>query len=130
MRWNVGKRHRRKFLVTRGRYVDPGGKLIDAELVLWGEWEPPSRIDRRWPQCGRLPRVLHRPYWGIPTTSTFRQNTDPWVFGDPMLYSNCRLTTPNSLLRLTRGSVICFGSRIGEAFAGTPCSSLFRPNHG
>ena len=51
-------------------------------------------------------------------------NTDPWVFGDRMIYSNCRQTIagahgelrPTLMQRLARGSVICFGSTIGRAF--------------
>lgn len=44
-----------------------------------------------------------------------RQNTDPWVFGKRMFYSNCRQLTspgrsPTSMQALPRGSVICFGS--------------------
>jgi hypothetical protein len=43
------------------------------------------------------------------------QNTDPYVFGDRFLYTGCqqhtnRGTTETQLRRLTRGSVILFGS--------------------
>lgn len=116
MPWNVGNRHRRKFLTLRGRYTGAGDGLTEAQLVFWGEWEPPSGIEHRWPKTDLLPRVLHRPYWGIPNGSSFRQNTDPWVFGDAMVYSNCRQTNPNSMVRLTRGSVICFGSTTAGEF--------------
>lgn len=120
MPWNTHDHHHRKFLIAPGRYVDEDDRIREAELVFWGEWEPPSRVERRWPASDRLPRALHRPYWGQPTTSRFRQNTDPWVFGERMLYSNCRQRTPrgqpNSMQRLTRGSVICFGSRIEGVF--------------
>jgi hypothetical protein len=55
----------------------------------------------------------------------FRQNTDPWVWGDRMIYSNCkqvfgperRPTFMQRLTqRLTRGSVIRFGSTIDGEF--------------
>jgi len=116
MPWNTGD-HRRKFLIVPGRYVDGDGLPGEAELVFWGEWEPPSRLEQRWSASGRLPRALHRPYWAEPSNVGFRQNTDPWVFGDTMIYSNCRQSTPgshrpNSMQRLNRGSVICFGSTI------------------
>ncbi len=122
MPWNRGD-HRRKFLVTPGRYLDGDDHIGEAELAYWAEWEPPSRVERRWPASGRLPRVLHRPYWVEPATRRFRQNTDPWVWGDRMLYSNCKQTStigperrPNSMQRLTRGSVVCFGSTIDGEF--------------
>jgi hypothetical protein len=61
MPWNTGP-HRRKFLVAHGRYLDGTDGVEDAELVLWGEWEPPSTVEQRWPIAGELPRVLHRPW--------------------------------------------------------------------
>lgn len=120
MPWNLGK-HRRKFLRSRGRLVDPDGRQQVAETVFWGEWEPPSRIERRWPADGELPRVLHRPYWFRPAAGSPRQNTDPWVFGERMLYSNCRQLTspgrrPTSMQSLPHGSVICFGSTRDHEF--------------
>lgn len=121
MPWNVGP-HGRKFLVAPGRYVeepDGGDRPEEAELVLWGEWEPPSRVVRRWAPSGRLPRVLHRPHWAVPTGDGFRQNTDPWVWSERMIYCCCKQTVkgrPNSLQRLTRGSVVCFGSTIDGSF--------------
>jgi hypothetical protein len=93
MPWNLG-RHRRKFLRSGGRLVDPDGRHRFAEVVFWGEWEAPSWIDRRWPAGGGLPRALHRPYWFRPAPDSPRQNTDPWVFGERMLYSNCRQPSP------------------------------------
>ena|SRR5437867_3355529 len=73
--WNTGD-HRRKFLVAPGCYLDDE-RVRDAELVYWGEWEPPSRVERRWPASGRQPRALHRPWWTEPATRRPRQNTDP-----------------------------------------------------
>lgn len=120
MPWNVTN-HRRKFLVARGRHLDADDRVGEGDLAFWGEWEPPSRIERRWPAEGRLPRALHRPYWNRPATDGFRQNTDPWVWGERMLYSNCKQITgpqrrPTSMQALTRGSVICFGSTIDGDF--------------
>jgi hypothetical protein len=121
MPWNIGD-HGRKFLVARGEYLDDGDEVTEGELAFWAEWEPPSRVVLRWPASGWLPRALHHPYWMRPTTTGFRQNTDPWVWGERMLYSNCKQTSgrpqrrPNSMQRLTRGSVICFGSRLDGEF--------------
>lgn len=120
MRWNVGV-HRRKFLVSPGRYLDSGDAVTHGNLVFWGEWEPPSELVARWSAAGYLPRALHRPSWFRPAGDGYRQNTDPWVFGDQMLYSNCKQTTrggrsPTAMQRLTRGSVVCFGSAVGGEF--------------
>jgi hypothetical protein len=115
MPWNVGH-HRRKFLVAPGRYLDEGGQVGEAELVFWGEWEAPSRIERRSPRDSRFPRALHRPYWIQPRSDGSRQNTDPWVWGAQMIYSVCKQPRTTSMRRLTRGSVICFGSTIAGEF--------------
>ena len=64
------------FLLASGRYRDGDGHIRSGTLTLWGEWEPPSRIARRWPASGRLPRALHRPYWFDPGERLRRQNTD------------------------------------------------------
>ncbi len=117
MPWNVAAKHRRKFLIATGRYLDIDKRLHAGELVFWGEWEAPSRVERRWPASGRLPRALHRPHWMVPATTGFRQNTDPWVWGERMLYSCCKQIIgpdrrPTSMQKLTPGSVICFGSTI------------------
>jgi hypothetical protein len=89
MPWNVDD-HRRKFLRAPGRYLDTDGRAASADLVFWGEWEPPSRVVRRWPRSGRLPRALHEPYWATPQGTEFRQNTDPWIWGQNMFYSCCK----------------------------------------
>jgi hypothetical protein len=116
MGWHSGLQHRRKFMISPARYRGPDGCTRAGEVVFWGEWEPPSEIIRRWAESGNLPRALHRPFWVRPTGDEFRQNTDPWVFGDRMILSNCRQVTggrPSPVQGLTRGSVVCFGSTIG-----------------
>lgn len=119
MPWNVGP-HARKFLASPGAFVDSDGTTRTGELVFWGEWEGPSHVVRRWLRRPDLPTVLHEPYWTIPDIDGSRQNTDPWVFGDTFLYSNCKQLTPtcspSALQRLPRGSMILFGSGRGGEF--------------
>lgn len=120
MPWNRGS-HRRKFMRSAGRYINRAGEVRAGDLTFWGEWEPPSLIESRWPRDGQLPRALHIPYWRRPADDGPRQNTDPWVWGDQMLYSNCKQTVgpeqrATSMQRLTPGSVICFGSTIAGEF--------------
>jgi hypothetical protein len=119
MSWNRGQ-HGRKFLLATGRYADAAGAPRDGTVAFWDEWEPPSKIVTRWNEAGALPRALHRPFWFRPTGNDCWQNTDPWVFGDRMIFSNCRQATPrgrpNAMQSLIRGSVVCFGSAIGGKF--------------
>jgi hypothetical protein len=60
------------------------------------------------------------PCWDEPGPPGKRQNTDPWVFGPTFLYSNCRQLnpsgTPSALQRLSRGSLILFGSVLDGEF--------------
>jgi hypothetical protein len=121
MPWNQGP-HRRKFLISPGRYVEDlalGDEPDQTGLAFWGEWEPPSRVEQRWPKSGRLPQYLHRPHWVVPRGDEYRQNTDPWIWGDRMIYSCCKQTAngkSTAMQRLDRGSVVCFGSKIDGAF--------------
>ena len=112
MPWNQGS-HARKYMIADGEYGDMSSSST-GELVFWGEWEGPSRVLKRWDKADELPRYLQEPYWDSPTVEGFRQNTDPWVFGDAFRYSNCKqLTTkqrPSALQGLTVGSLIIFGS--------------------
>jgi len=118
MPWNT-KSHARKFLRSPGDYVAPDGSVGEADLVFWGEWEAPSRVVARWPRDGRLPRFLHEPLWAVPHAPGI-QNTDPWVFGDRFLYSNCKQLTahgnPSALQSLIPGSVVLFGSQLDDEF--------------
>ena len=118
--WNTSLQHRRKFLRNPGRYVAPGGSLIEAPLAFWAEWEAPSYVIHPRLAEGDLPRFLQEPRWERPTTKGFRQNTDPWVFGDCFRYSNCRQLKQSGFRSLAAGSVILFGSTLGLASADGP----------
>lgn len=115
MPWNTVTSHRRKFMISTGTVVGSGGYGDESDVVFWGEWESPSYVVHRWPRARGLPTVLHRPCVAEPPPGP-RQNTDPWVFGEAFLYSNCKqlnprpLRSPSALQRLDRGSIILFGS--------------------
>ncbi|TAL15835.1 hypothetical protein EPN96_11485 [bacterium] len=121
--WNTGS-HKRKFLVSPGSYIEKleGVKKETEELCFWGEWEPPSGvtpISSSTPQNG-LPNCFHFPYY-VSSRPDEVQNTDPFVFGGPFLYSNCMQWSQqrgswNSLHNLANGSVILFGSNMGGFF--------------
>lgn len=117
-RWNTGP-HQRKFLTAPGRYLEDGAMRSD-ELVFWGEWEPPSRVVRTYPDpMPGGPRFLFEPYYTPPAnrTSSRAQNTDPFVFGDQFHYTGCLQHTKRGatqLRYLERGSIILFGSCRGK----------------
>lgn len=120
MPWNVHP-HRRKFMLSEGRYQDPDGSPAEGQLVFWGEWEGPSRVVRRWERQHHLPTFLHEPHVAEPPAHGFRQNTDPWVFGDRFHYSNCKQRTnkgrtTTSMQHLTDGSLVLFGSSMDARF--------------
>jgi hypothetical protein len=111
--WNRGS-HRRKFLLADGAYL-LDGKRREGRIAFWGEWEPPSRVVARYPAEGDLPRFVHEPFLERPSSFRGLQNTDPYVFGDRFLYTGCQQhtnggRTETQLRRLSRGSLILFGS--------------------
>jgi hypothetical protein len=101
--------HARKFLRVRGSYL-VDGILEDGEVACWGEWEPPSRVLRLPARRDGYPNWLHTPTIR-PIPDGPRQNTDPLVFGECFLYSNCRQSSNANLRQLATGSLIVFGSK-------------------
>lgn len=112
--WNTGE-HKRKFLCNRGEYLtEPGASPQTDDLVFWAEWEPPSTVmhytDGAVPD---RPRYVYHPYYIAPPENIIVRNSDPFVFGDRFLYSNCQHMTkrgPTRMRYLDRGSVLLFGS--------------------
>jgi hypothetical protein len=114
MDWHRGE-HARKFLVGHGVHLN-GGVRHDARLAFWGEWEPQSRVEELAAPINGLPKWAHIPYWQRHRHRQLLQNTDPMVFGDRFLYSNCRQTWNDKLRSLAPGSLILFGSKLGGEF--------------
>ena len=115
MEWNRGA-HKRKFLKSNGAYV-ADGVVQSGSVAFWGEWEPQSRVVETFPKNGpEMPRRLQEPFWRAPKQPGSWQNTDPLVFGDHFLYSNCRQPTNRKLRALAAGSIILFGSNLHGEF--------------
>ncbi len=112
--WNTGN-HKRKFLLAKGEYVENGEKK-HGRLMFWGEWEPPSKVEKLETNGNRLyPQWLHRPYLPNPfPTESGLQNTDPFVFGESFKYLVCKQISFKSLTSLDTGSLILFGSTHGK----------------
>jgi hypothetical protein len=125
MAWKSGNSlHDRKFMLTPGSMYDPATQR-DHTLVplgFWGEWEGPSVYWRVDSPGKPLPSIVHAPFrpahWPVEPV----QNTDPMIFGDSFVYSNCLQCTYRSMRTLSRGSIVLFG-RYGRA-AGRPSFSL------
>lgn len=67
------------------------------------------------------PRYVHDPFFPATVRQGWRQNTDPFVFGERFYYTLCMQHTklgPTQLRNLARGSVILFGSRVGGGSFG------------
>ena len=116
--WNRLKNdHRRKFMQFRGEWIDEDGGKHGGDLRAWGEWEPESElICKLDPPKGSQhhPRYLWKPYWVSRNSYRGLHNTDPFIFGDCFLYSNCRQLPrgEHGLKQLDQGSVIAFGSKV------------------
>lgn len=105
--------HRRKFMQLCGRWIDENGNRQAGVLHAWGEWEPESEVVAKLdPPDGdpRHPRYLWRPFYVPREDYRELHNTDPFIFGECFLYSNCRQEKNSGLRHLARGSVIAFGS--------------------
>jgi hypothetical protein len=115
--WNTKGAHKRKFLRLPGAYLGAKARLMEDELVFWGEWEPPShavRLDKTEPLG---PHWLQTPF--RERRDGWAQNTDPFVFGS-FRYSICQQHQPDGrptqLAHLLPGSLILFGSGLSKGF--------------
>ena len=114
--------HHRKYIRNLGQYLEQEEPKT-AELDFWGEWEPPSRVIRVQSPIPNGPRIICEPYLDVPREFPRGEwlNTDPFVFGGSFLYTLCQQrrfkgTRETSLRRLRVGSIVLFGSCIGESF--------------
>lgn len=116
MDWNRSE-HARKFLKASGTYVRDGARFR-GELVFWGEWEPQSIVSEiKRPESEAHPHWVHDPVWQVPRHRQLLQNTDPLVFGDRFIYSNCRQHQNGKLQELAPDSLVVFGSKVAGEFA-------------
>ena len=106
--------HARKFMQFDGEWIDDAGTKQSGELWAWGEWEAPAELLCEFDQPGssECPKNLWSPYF-VELVDGYEglHNTDPFIFGERMLYTNCKQSTFQVLRRLDRGSVIAFGSK-------------------
>jgi len=122
--WNTND-HKRKFMINEGSYIKNDIRK-EGKLLFWGEWEPPSYVERIDDQIncfpyGVNPEYLHTPI--LPNLDKIKeyqeahyyQNTDPFIFGDSFKYAICRQKN-KKLRNLEKGSLIIFGSQVNYRF--------------
>ncbi|KAB0443979.1 hypothetical protein [Lysinibacillus fusiformis] len=113
--------HSRKYLISTGEYISSlTGDKEFGEIGFWGEWEAESKvkknnIDVNLSKVNPLPQFFHYPKRPSITPSQLDihfENTDPCVFGDYFIYSNCQQAskTAKYLKELDVGDIIIFGS--------------------
>ena len=116
IQWNNYITHRRKFLLSKGEYINQDGVLKVDDLTFWGEWEPQSEILKIINQNSHLPNYPNTPYLD-PSVSERTHTTDPYVFGKNFKYFICRQHANRHILKSVEpGSIILFGSSINFKF--------------
>ena len=118
--WNKRKNpHKRKFMQFQGEWTDENNNRHPGELRAWGEWEPESEVICDFSLKdgeSHHPNYLWNPYWSPKDNYRCFHNTDPFIFGDCFIYSNCRQLprskSKHGLKQLDQGSVIAFGSKV------------------
>ena len=125
--WNTAE-HKRKLLSNVITYVDEKGITRKQKGYFWGEWEPQSIVDVK--TCNNKKYYVHIPCYPNPKTikgssnkskncSGYNDllNTDPYVFGDYFIYSNClQKAHKNVLQHLIENDIIIFGSHKDHGF--------------
>ena len=112
--------HARTFLQSPGTYRHAiEGSDHRGDVAFWGEWEGGAEVIHELePQSRVEPKWLCRPdpLCAPPPSPPPPQNTDPFVWGDAIIYTACKQDTNKKLRRLGRGAVVLFGSRLKGAF--------------
>ncbi|WP_424767998.1 hypothetical protein [Paenibacillus sp. sgz302251] len=115
--WNSGI-HSRKYVEAEGEYLSSlSATPVKAMLGFWTEWEAPSSFKITNNTISGFPHYIHTPLKPVNPNSYQLLNTDPCVFGDYFLYSNCQQYTCQGkqatvLQNLDPGDVIFFGSYV------------------
>lgn len=114
--WNNNDTHRRKFILSNGKFLNDNLEQEESELVFWGEWEAQSEIVKINKSNINPPNYLNKPFIN-PAVPCRTHNTDPYVFGDKFRYIICKQGYfHNVLTNLEPNSIILFGSSINGRF--------------
>jgi hypothetical protein len=120
--WNR-KKHRRKYLVARGKLADrqrAAWRISDHDqrMLLWAEYEPDT-ISSRFPEdpSPGLPWAWHETV-PMPIPPRSAANTEPWIFGRAFRYFLCRQSSLEYLRDLHSGDLLLFGSWMKQGHDG------------
>ena len=104
--------HARKFLSVIGRYYDEEKKQESSlqSLRVWCEAEWDTKVRTLNPVSEDAPRWEHFFLPARPNCPTGGINTDPYIFGEQFVYTNCRQQRSPLLRNLNAGDMILFGS--------------------
>ena len=116
--WNI-EDHKRKLIKNEVSSIKDCVLYKNKEGYFWGEWEPESKCKK---ENGYYIHTVKYPSNTIGNASTNCRNrciksgnsplnTDPYVFGNCFIYSNCLQATYNALQNLDKDDIILFGSR-------------------
>ena len=119
--WN-NKGHKRKLIKNEISYIDNGVLCKNKIGYFWGEWEPESyclKENGYYVHTVKYPSdiesgLLNKCVYGCNEPADYR-NTDPYVFGDYFIYSNC-LQSYSELQQLGKDDLILFGSSVDGNF--------------
>ncbi|MBU3659327.1 MAG: hypothetical protein FGM14_05640 [Flavobacteriales bacterium] len=113
-KWHTGE-HRRKFMKTKGSYVNESKVLNSGDIYFWGEWEAQSKLLERFVKSGKeMPHFLFEPYYAKENIGDC--NTDPFVFGNQYYYCVCKQGHYKSMRELEKMDIILFGSHRANEF--------------
>ena len=119
--WNNEPCHKRKFIKSKGWYLENNGNKTfypipkKGEIFFWGEWEPQSRFEltgNKYSKSPSSPHAIHYPIFS--NHGIGRHNTDPFVFGEHFYYTNCKQKQYKLLRNLKNDSIIIYGSEKGR----------------
>lgn len=120
--WNNEADHKRKFIRSKGQYLEKKGSTsFETEpkkgiINFWGEWEPQSKFTLTGTDDKELPPAIHEPLYSDYGKGC--HNTDPFVFGDCFYYTNCKQYQEGNgkkMLSLDEYSIILYGSEIDRS---------------
>ncbi|MGE4480138.1 MAG: hypothetical protein AB7E76_14250 [Deferribacterales bacterium] len=114
--WKNCSSHGRKFIKHKGVQI-VNNKTDKGYLCFWAEWEPQSEVVNSYSKHKPgHPKYLQNIFYDTSQMGSVPHNTDPYIFGDCFVHSNCKLERYSSLREIESGSLILYGSCLNKRF--------------